>query len=369
MIQKLLRFRDNIILFSIGCSGIGFIYMMVYYHSFDLPVIYYLSLNDLLLFALTILLPVAIVGILFEFLVINLLKKLINIVLRKLNRQEIAESNYNFTIAMILNLLLIILALSKAATGDPKLYFFVILITTSISGRLMKNSEPSKIYFPVVMFFFGLFLGIHSQVLYAKSGYSNQDVKFEYNDKIVSTGLYSDLSYIGETSGFVFLYDVVLQTTLVFDKEKLSRIAYSNKIINEKWYFEDLKITNRKIEFVKTKKALTAYKNAWKTSNNTTFKYTVEQTPQGISRLISNLKYILSINKIDYDVPAGETTFLPKDMKIENDLKELNDAILSGNYEVAKWWGHSSGMISLELNKKEYILQFIRDNKKSYNKK
>lgn len=360
MIQKIIAFRDNILLFSLGCYGIGFIYMVLYYSAFNIPVIYYLSLNDLLLFALTIILPVAVIALILEIIVMSELKIIINQLLRRFKRSEINDQNLDTILSTLIFILMLLYLIVVKTKISPNVHFFIILSAVVFLGRIFSNNNSNRLKSSVFLFCLGFLVGIFSIINFGKTGKANLEVKFRYNDKIVNTTYWTDVIYIGETSSSIFLYDVATQATSVFEKEKISNLVYLDYIANRGWY-------NRTISFPQYPRIIinprndTISKNYIWNNSKDEFLYVVNanQTPAGISSTVLMLNGLLKKNKFDPEIPYEDYSYLPSDLKITEDYKKMNDALMSGNYEINRWWANSSGMINLQMNKKHYSIQVI----------
>lgn len=364
MLKKIATFRDNIILFSLGCYGLGLVYMIVYYNSFNLPIIYYVTFNDLLLFALSFILPTSIIVLFVEILIIPVFKNVIDFAGKFLKFPKI--SNYGLNAIIFLFVFVLIIAwiiLKDLINADPKNEFLFLLTLAFLLNRTFSFRNKESLLINIGTFCLLFFMGIATVLLHNHLGKTNTQLRFKYNDNVIHTGFHKSLVYIGETSSFIFLYNLTSNTTSVFEKDKITNLKYSDK--NERKNFKTLKLET----FVKensTYKAINYNGNFYKwrnLKNKNEVVWFAEQRPDGVKKILGALYSILGENGLDKEISYFDNSYLPKDFKMEEDLKVLNDSLLSGNYEVQKTWLHPDAWISLIMNKNGYYIRItIKDN-------
>lgn len=357
MLQKLIAFRDNILLFSLGCYGLGLIYLSLYYYAFDVPIIYYLSLNDMLLLAVTLIIPVVFVVFITEFFVVEVLKVLIVRFYLKRDFEGRESATFYLCCVTFLSSLMIIAAFFKTVQTNPSLYFFLLFSSMLVIAKISSNIDRGNFIFPIITGFAGFLLGIHSLVNHAKSGLANKEVKFMYNEKVISTRYYSSLNYVGETSSTIFLFDLESKVTSVYEKEKISNLQYLDKIKSQDWQKSKIQYFELKDAKTSTKQDSTKAPYQWYTSNKKDFNWVAEKSSLGIGRIMIQLKNILRANQLDFEIPAEDYSTLPNNLNLVPDCKNVHDAIANGEYVVNKWWAHPSGYINFRLEKDLYIIE------------
>ena len=369
MIQKIMRFRDNIVLFSLTCYGLGFAYMSIYYSSFNVPIVFYVSLNDILLFALTFIVPALGIILILEEALIPALKTTMNTVSRIFRMPKISDSGLNGIIFLSTMILILLWAVFiYKLVSDPKNNFLFLMCAFYLLNRKFKFDDKKMLATTIATFCCLFFMGIVSVIYHIHLGKSYSEVKFRSNDHLIYTGFHNNLRYIGETSSFLFLYNFKSKTTSVFEKDKISDLKYSDRV--EK---TDLKA----LDFDPYSESSYLFKNVdnnkrgcyqWgQLKNHKDFLWFAEQSPKGVMKILGKLNSLLNDNGLDKEIPYFNNSYLPKDLELEDDFKILNDSLMSGNYEVEKTWLHSNAWISLIMNKKSYYIRIIiKDNSKYY---
>lgn len=364
MLKKIVTFRDNIILFSLGCYGLGFVYMIAYYNSFNLPIIYYVSFNDLLLFALSFILPTSIIVLFVEILIIPVFRNVIDFAGKFLKLPKIRNYSLNAIIFLFTMLLIIVwVILRNSINADPKNEFLFLLTVAFLLNRRFRFRNKKSFLTNIGTFCLLFFIGITAVLSHNHLGKTNTQLKFRYNDNLIHTGLHNSLVYIGETSSFVFLYNFTSNTTSVFEKDKITNLKYSDK--NERKGFKTLKLET----FIKEKNIDKAADDSSKfykwhnLKNKNELMWFAEQRPHGLKKILGTLYSILNENGLDKEISYFDNSYLPKDLKMEEDLKILNDSLLSGNYEIQKTWIHPDAWIALIMNKDGYYIRItLKDN-------
>lgn len=360
MKEQIAFIKENVWLFTIAGYGLGILYMSIYYYYFDVPIVNYLSLNDILLVTVTLIIPVGISMVIFEYLTIALRKVIYK---RKLNVVE--ETRFSFYCVIIIFILLIIAYFIHAVRINPNLLFYILFISFVLTSKLIRNVNGSNFVFVISFSLLGFFLGLYYLINYGKAGFANIDVKFNYYDEVVTTGFNHDLNYIGETSSTIFLHNFKKKVTYVYEKSNISKLTYINKINKEFSEKKELKlyalntVIKRDSTTVKNKSDSTEtnYKRyEWSTFDNKTYWWTSEKNPIGLSRLMWELNYILDENDLDFEDPSHQHSSLPGKLNAIDDYKAISDAINSGNCELHKRWETNSGDIDLTLSKKSYSI-------------
>nr|WP_315221665.1 hypothetical protein [uncultured Flavobacterium sp.] len=360
MLSTLKNFRENILLFSLSGYGLALIYLSIYYYCFDVPIIYYLSLNDMLLFAVTLIMPALLVVLFVEYVIIRLLKK--QLYKRQLEPNE--EKKFNNICIVVIGLLTIVLLFINYIKINPNLLFNVILSSFLIVAKIESKDPENRNISPFIAVA-GLFIGLFFSVTYSKSGSANKDVKFNYDGKTVQTCFCYNLNYLGETSSTIFLYDFKKKITFVYEKADISNLTYIDKIEKEYSKKSNLKLYSLS-KVIKKRETDTIYRPyEWYTYDNKSYWLSSEKNAVGLSRLMWELDYILNENEFDYDTPSHEHSSLPSKLNIKDDFEAASKALNSGNSELHKKWIRPSGEIELQLNKGSYAIQIVLKKRKN----
>lgn len=344
--------KDNLAVLTVAGYGFGLLYMSIFYYFFDVPIVNYLSLNDILLTSVTLIIPVLIALFFLEYISREL--KLM-IYKRELNYAEEAIFSKH-CVVVIIGILITSYVFEKVRI-NPNLLFYILFISFVLIAKLGLNIKGTGIIFPVAVSFFGFTVGVYILITYGKAGFANKDVKFNYYEEVISTGFSNDLNYIGETSTTIFLHNFKKKVTYVYEKSNISKLQYRDKI--EKDFSPKKDIELYALKTAKYKVATdTIYKPfEWSTYDYKTFWWTAEKNAVGLSRLMWEINYILDENDFDFEDPTHSHSSLPAKMIINEDFKATSDALNSGNCEVHKEWENNSGKIDLQLNKKYYSIQ------------
>lgn len=362
MIDKIITFfkeHANTWYFSIGCYGIGLTYLSLYYSAFDVPIIYYLTLNDMLLIAVTIMVPLIVVAFIVDLVILETIKSIIikSVKKRALTAKE--ESGFYAYSAFLLSMIMLLIVIFKVIKNNPNLYFFVLVSSMILFAKLAVRINSSQRIGPAITVILGLVLGISSLVEYTKTGVSNKDVKFTYENKIVSTRYYSNLSYIGETSNTMFLYNLESRVTFVFEKSKISNLIYIDKLKSQDWQQGKIKYFELKDALFRKADDSINNNHIWTTSDKKTFIWKSDKTPVGISYLLRQLDNVIRVNGFDVDLPTDDTSSIPENFNLRGNNVALNEALMKGEFEIDKWWAHPTGYIHLRLDKDLYMIEII----------
>ncbi|MCD0465976.1 hypothetical protein [Flavobacterium sp. ENC] len=362
--KKYIEFiKSNLILFSVAGYGLGLLYMSIYYYFFNVPIIYYLTLNDILFFSITLILPTVFAVLLIEYIVVRPLKKFIY--KRELENTE--EAKFNLYCSRIISLFAVIAMFTEPVQINPNLLFYILFSSFALIARLESSTKGRNLAFGPIITAVGFLLGLYHLITYSRAGFANKDVQFSYYGKLIKTGFSQDLNYIGETSSTLFIYNFRKKITYKYEKENTCKLTYIDKIDKEFSVKKDLKFYP--LGSIKKKIQQDSIYNTyeWSTFDERTYWWAAEKNPVGLSKLIWEIDYVLYDNDFDFEDPSYEHSSLPSKIIISEDFKAASDAINSGNSELHKRWELNSGEINLHLSKRAYIITV--EYKKGYPKK
>lgn len=345
--------KENLVHFSVAGYGLGLLYMSIYYYFFNLPIIYYLTLNDMLFFSVTLILPIIIVVFLVEYVIIKPLKS-------SFYRRELqlpTEAKYNFWWTIVISAIVVICIFIEQIRINPNLFFCIIFSGFTLIAKLEYNLKRKTLGFVSLLIAIGLSFSLYFSITYGLAGFANKDVQFKYENKLISTSFHNDLNYLGETSSTIFLYNFKKKLTYPYNKENITSLTYTDKIIKEYAPVKDIDLYSKNTAQIKVASDTVFKPYIWYTYNKKIYYWTAEKNTIGLSRAIYEIKYILENNNFDFEEPTHGHSSLPQKMNMEDDLKLASDAINSGNSEVHKKWEKSSGKIELRLTSKFYLIQ------------
>lgn len=362
-------FKSYLGLFSLLAYGLGLVYMTTYYYYFNVPIIYYLSLNDMLLFAVNLIIPTLIAITVGEFIVITFARIVVRIYgcIRKKEAQYYSEARFNLVATILIFLTLVIcMFFVQSVRVNPNVMFYLIISSFSLIAKLEYNLKDEGtrngiIVLPAI----GMAIGIYLSISFGRQGFANKEVQFIYNGEEIKTSFRLGTNYIGETSSTIFLYNFHKNVTYTYEKANITNLIYLDKI--DKDYNQEKKVKLYAIKEGKYKFLTdTVYKPyQWVTHDKKTYVWTAEKNALGLSRLIWEVNYVLDDSNLDFNDPTHSHSSLPIKMKIEDDFKVTSDIINSGNADVHREWENSSGKIEFRLYKDYYAIRVALKEKNS----
>ncbi len=336
MLNKLIAFRDNILLFSLSCYGLGLVHMISYYYVFNIPIVFYINFNDILLFALTTILPIALIAFIFEIVFMVLIKGMINYLLTTFNFRVLGQNGSH-----ILSLVLVIICLTIMTAYPDFFYFkprhqFLMFIALSVfTARNVDLNSKKDIIMNSILILLLLGLGTVTNSINTKEGNTSTDVQFTFEGENIRSGYFTRDIYLGETSSTIFLYNLDSEKTKVFEKTKINKLIYSDRKTNELDSKKTVSFKEIKSAEILNTEKRHKIKNSWTTIDKKTFKWEVNQNPKGISEL------------------------LPISLKNDLDYKILNESCKSGNYQINKWWAKNNCIINFRLVNNQYCITYV----------
>lgn len=351
MKEKLAFLKENVALFSIAGYGIGLLYMFIFYYSFDIPIVNYLTLNDIILTTVTLVIPVAVTLLVLEYAFLGISRFFF---IRGLNDSE--KDRLTFITIVFIYITIYVSDLNNGLRTNPNMQFYVFFTSFAIIARIGSGKGKNAIKFALPVCLIGLAFGLNRLIESTKEGLGNKDVKFNYLGEIVITGSGSSLNYIGETSSTIFLYNFKKKISFAYEKANITKLKYSDKIEKEAREIVDIKDYVFKNAKFKLKSDTIVKPFEWNTHNYRYFWWTAEKNSIGLSKLMLELNNILEQNNFDLDEPTKSQSSLPIKININENIKEASDALNSGDFELYKKWQNESGAIEINLNKNNYTI-------------
>ena len=215
---------------ALAFYALGFIYSISYYSWFDISIIHYLSLSEILLLsihevtrAIVILLFLLVfAGLLYPIFLKRLMGKK---TLFWLKRRHVIEKKKNkfteldFTVILYLWFALVVVLIVVVLLGRMNLTnaFFLGVFGFCLPLLMVRDNDQFQ---PIYLFFSVLFVMAGLKGAYDAEAIESSEklVSFVYLENYYNTLHCSQYSFIGETSSTIFLFDNHQEVTLIFDR-------------------------------------------------------------------------------------------------------------------------------------------------------
>lgn len=232
--KTLVNFKENISLIAIFLYGLGYITLSNYYSRFAIDIVYYVSLTDILFYTITSFIKLAIIVFAYALLsdiIVTYITKLLRI--KPKNKLGIRNLNHiiTFLIVIIIGFVL----------GEELYAGFFAITGLILNLELVEKNEQTidetverggsekykadGLYFLLILlvplsFCIGIKNGkdLEHNIYYVETP---KIVEFKYNNRFISTRNTENCRFIGETSSYIFIYDVKTKSSLILDKSEL----------------------------------------------------------------------------------------------------------------------------------------------------
>lgn len=244
--------------------SIGYIFLVNYYLNFGVEIVFFLSLTDILFTALDLLVVFVTLVVLLEIVMFitssvlfSLFSKeekdvkndpLIEDILKKADENYINSKDKFRLVSLLLTVIILFILISYA---DNSFFFGLTLFTLipiklhnlisgfedqSVKENKDQNIEISKfrtgvIFFLIAVLIFGAYIYGNiaaDKVKNKNSPFLEIDVEFIDNGKTYSTELDTTKLFIGQSSNYIFLYDLPTEKTSVFSKSNLESLKFKD---------------------------------------------------------------------------------------------------------------------------------------------
>lgn len=231
--------------------ALGYVNLSNYYSAFNVPIEYYINLTDMLMYAIGRLVSITGTFIVTELILIIptyfIIKKCqdyeINKLLKKSNKEtkvnnrfkrihsrNIPEGSYSALSAFIL---LIALGILIHKAYEPWVNYIIIFIFLKFSIILTNKIKETTFYLfrsaiviiPTIFVFWITGIDEANKVVNSNN---TKNISFESNDLLYTTTDKSHI-FIGETSGYIFLYNPKHKETEIFQKTNISELKIKNE--------------------------------------------------------------------------------------------------------------------------------------------
>ena len=271
--QSLNFFKENLTLIIIGIYSISFANYYLFYSSFNINILSYVGINDLLFFTLEHFFKILIIFILIEFFLFIIFaifftfwrnyilikrKGMLYLQSTKRNRKRLIgvfdkklDGGYrDFRVSMAFILLFCVAFVPNKLLIMPTIMVYIFYSL----GRYVKDKDITDFTLTFSISIVTLFLILNTLYnIYSKRFIKDEfEISFYDNDKFISTEKkLMTYNYLGETSTHIFIYDLKLKKSRIIFKE-----AMTNYIVNSNNDIDNIaKITGDVIEeFFRDKK-------------------------------------------------------------------------------------------------------------------
>lgn len=256
LLQSLNFFKENLTLIIIGIYSISFANYYLFYSSFNINILSYVGINDLLFFTLEHFFKILIIFILIEFLLFiifalfftmwrnyTLIKRkgMLYLQSTKKNRKRLTgvfdkklDGGYrDFRVSMAFILLFCVAFLPNKLLVMPTIMIYIFYSL----GKYIKDKDIMNFTLTFSISIVTLFLIVNTLYsIYSKRFIKDDfEIAFYDNDKFISTEKkLMTYNYLGETSTHIFIYDLKLKKSKVIFKEAMTdyTITSNNDIDN-----------------------------------------------------------------------------------------------------------------------------------------
>lgn len=249
MLEKIFKFiSKELVLITLFIQGVGFTYFVLYFNYFSIPILYYLSLTDILLYTLMVLVLYSSYLLLFRYLIID---SIINF-LYSVNK-ELHDNSWMWGVIAAFHIILTLCyyyLLTKLSYQLPiyTLMFGVFMSGTAVmsiaqkSDTIPENAEvnmseegeqndPQKkieeriglLKFFLIVFSLS-FISIIMDAERVKK--NNTTVSFSMSQKDFYVGYKSKVKFIGETSLYIFTHDTLTKISTAYNKSEIQKIKF-----------------------------------------------------------------------------------------------------------------------------------------------
>lgn len=255
MVNKtLLELKEYIPLIALLFYTLGFMYSILYFNYFSININNYNNINDLffigsdlLLFIIKKYLVIEITRIILVYYFVKLLINILFIPNKKLEsrsnniveryniriKKSIIQKLKTYTTYSFLTLFPVFVLDCQEEIDDFAIFYSTYLVyATPISKTNKKNTEQKAELYLRIIIFIGLLFFYFAQQAKNKAvnslqfGKTQKVTLFYDNDSQVTSTDSSKL--IGENSNFIFLYDLVNKTSIIYPKSELKKIQFQH---------------------------------------------------------------------------------------------------------------------------------------------
>jgi len=235
------------LLITIGIQSIGFTFFVIYYNNFNVPILYYLTLTDILLYTIMVLILFGTYLFLFRYLIIDSFAN----VLYKYNR-ELHSNSWTWVLIGISHIVFTwyyTQLVSELIYQLPinTLFFGILMSGTLVMDignnyEIPKNAEVVKdqnsdvsdpqeyingrlAFIKVSLFVFGV---VYMLITIDAGQVKNSDttLTFSTSKKDYYVGYKSKQKLIGETSLYLFTYDTLTKISTAHNKTEIETIKF-----------------------------------------------------------------------------------------------------------------------------------------------
>ncbi len=244
-------YKSNLPIIILIIYSIGYIFLISYYFDFGIEIVYFISVTDILFTSIDLIISFIITSAIFEVFILIITSILHSFFKNKKDGENIEEvkkngKNFKFISFLItcITLLFLILFVDNIFTYAFLLSilmlskFYNLLATTENKNNKEINKFIKGVLLSIIIvIILGTYIFAHivSEGVKEKKDYlTASPIEFKYNEKFYSTEIDTLKLFIGQTSDFLFLYDLNTKKTSVFDKNKIVGLKFKDPTIEIK---------------------------------------------------------------------------------------------------------------------------------------
>lgn len=241
------KFNKYSALILIYFYSLGFVFIQSFYSNFDIEIVNYITLTDVLILSISIFIVISMTYLFFEIILLHIFQKIteffLNIIIyRKYNHRNCTSNVYHryrkvYKSSLILGIVNILISLTliivfiwiTIITKDfiiaftyvmPYAWLRFLSMDIQSTNTITEHSKPYIIIFAINLLSSFFFLGIFQ----SKKILSNQNPKhIEFECLDIKYKSNEELIYIGETSNYLFMFNKKEEKTLIFFKENIQK--------------------------------------------------------------------------------------------------------------------------------------------------
>ncbi len=343
--------KENILSITLVTYGIGLIYEVYFYSYFNVPIIYYCSLNDLLLFSVTEFLPIIIITVLYKFILTSVFE-LLNFkkILKSNNRLRRSLFEVFFTVLVLFCLYFftrIILLMH-----DPK--YILLILCPALLSLYEHATFLGRIFFTVLVVV-GLVCTVRVSEQLLKTNDAKAVIQFKTKDGTDIVTKDSIFVYVGETSNALFLYNCEAKSTSIFLKNDISDLQYvSSELVVH--YCRSIPLDLNEGTALKSTHPIEF--EEWQHTGEGIYSKYYEINPRGLNNSYQDLKEYLFTCGVDYNRTIYDGSFATPETQDFQNLALLDSLIKTGKAEINKGWKLNKGRLYYILGKNEYEIRY-----------
>jgi len=258
-INKIIKLlKENLTLILLVIYSVSFTNYFIYYKSFNISIFNYINVTDLIFFTLEYIFKITLIIFIYEVTVFIIFTFLFNVYERivllkrkklefylksKKNKKKIEKLflkpfqkgllNTKFFL-FFLGVFILPFLPYKLIIFPAYFIYIIYLLELGSKERMFKFSIP---FVSIIIFISMIVTTLFNS--YSKR-FEKEDyfISFKQDSKAITTSKSSHLNYLGETSTYIFLYDISTRKSKIYQKSSLTNIEVQNNGRIDEYIFE-----------------------------------------------------------------------------------------------------------------------------------